>query len=119
MWLQNICVMFVKCLQKTEGIAESSYLSVFPAVRYASSPFQNQKKEKLRQRTKSILPSKDKGPSSNRLQKTDFIPEYDTPGYLNVKDRAVFDTCLEKLIEQSEAGKMFGDWNDYGGSLDY
>ena len=35
------------------------------------------------------------------------------------KDRAVFDTCLEKLIEQSEAGKMFGDWNDYGGLLDY
>lgn len=36
-----------------------------------------------------------------------------------MKDRAVFDTCLEKLIEQSEAGKMFGDWNDYGGLLDY
>ena len=30
------------------------------------------------------------------------------------KDRAVFERRLNKLIEQSEAGKMFGDWNDYG-----
>lgn len=35
------------------------------------------------------------------------------------KDRAVFDKRLQKLIEQSEAGKMFGDWNDYGRLLDY
>ena len=35
------------------------------------------------------------------------------------KDRAVFDKRLKKLIEQSEAGKMFGDWNDYGRLLDY
>ena len=35
------------------------------------------------------------------------------------KDRAVFDKRLEKLIQQSEAGKMFGDWNDYGRLLDY
>lgn len=30
------------------------------------------------------------------------------------KDRAVFDRRLHRLIEQSEQGKMFGDWNDYG-----
>ena len=35
------------------------------------------------------------------------------------KNRAVFDNRLRKLIEQSEAGKMFGDWNDYGRLLDY
>ena len=35
------------------------------------------------------------------------------------KDRGVFDKRLEKLIEQSQAGKMFGDWNDYGRLIDY
>ena len=35
------------------------------------------------------------------------------------KDRAVFDRRLKKLIKQSQAGKMFGDWNDYGRLLDY
>ncbi|WP_429247666.1 YdeI/OmpD-associated family protein [Limosilactobacillus caviae] len=30
------------------------------------------------------------------------------------KDRAVFDKRLAKLIDQSEQGKMFGEWNDYG-----
>ena len=35
------------------------------------------------------------------------------------KDREVFEKCLKKLVEQSEAGKMFGDWNDYGRLLDY
>lgn len=35
------------------------------------------------------------------------------------KDRAVFDMRLKKLIENSAAGKMFGDWNDYGRLLDY
>lgn len=30
------------------------------------------------------------------------------------KDRAVFEKRLQKLIEQSEAGRMFGEWNDYG-----
>ena len=30
------------------------------------------------------------------------------------KDRAVFEKRLKKLIEHSEAGKMFGDWSDYG-----
>ena len=35
------------------------------------------------------------------------------------KDREVFDKRLKKLIEQSQAGKMFGDWNDYGRLLDY
>ena len=34
------------------------------------------------------------------------------------KDRAIFDNRLRKLIEQSETGKMFGDWNDYGRLLD-
>ena len=35
------------------------------------------------------------------------------------RDRGVFDKRLEKLIEQSQAGKMFGDWNDYGRLIDY
>ena len=35
------------------------------------------------------------------------------------KDREVFDKRLEKLIEQSQAGKMFGEWNDYGRLIDY
>ena len=35
------------------------------------------------------------------------------------KDRAVFDKRLKKLIEQSQAGKMFGEWNDYGRLIDY
>lgn len=35
------------------------------------------------------------------------------------KDKEVFDKRLKKLIEQSEVGKMFGDWNDYGRLLDY
>lgn len=35
------------------------------------------------------------------------------------KDREVFDKRLKKLIEQSRAGKMFGDWNDYGRLLHY
>lgn len=35
------------------------------------------------------------------------------------KDREVFDRRLKKLIEYSQAGKMFGDWNDYGRLLDY
>lgn len=35
------------------------------------------------------------------------------------KDRTVFDKRLQKLIEQSHAGKMFGEWNDYGRLLDY
>lgn len=30
------------------------------------------------------------------------------------KDRKVFEKRLQKLIEQSEAGRMFGEWNDYG-----
>ena len=35
------------------------------------------------------------------------------------KDRQVFDKRLKKLIDQSQAGKMFGDWNDYGRLIDY
>lgn len=35
------------------------------------------------------------------------------------KDREVFDKRLKKLIEQSRAGKMYGDWNDYGRLLHY
>ncbi len=35
------------------------------------------------------------------------------------KDRETFERRLKKLVEQSEAGKMFGDWNDYGRLLDY
>lgn len=35
------------------------------------------------------------------------------------KDREVFDKRLKKLIEQSQAGKMYGDWNDYGRLIDY
>ena len=35
------------------------------------------------------------------------------------KDREVFDKRLKRLIEQSQAGKMFGDWNDYGRLLEY
>ena len=35
------------------------------------------------------------------------------------KDRDVFDKRLKKLIEQSQTGKMFGDWNDYGRLIDY
>lgn len=35
------------------------------------------------------------------------------------KDREVFDKRLKKLIDQSQIGKMFGDWNDYGRLLDY
>lgn len=30
------------------------------------------------------------------------------------KDRAVFDRRLAKLIDKSEEGQMFGEWNDYG-----
>lgn len=30
------------------------------------------------------------------------------------KDRSVFDKRVKKLMEQSAAGKVFGDWNDYG-----
>ncbi|MDV0441099.1 YdeI/OmpD-associated family protein [Methanorbis furvi] len=35
------------------------------------------------------------------------------------KDRAVFEKRVKKLIEQSAAGKMFGDWNDYGRLTEY
>ncbi len=35
------------------------------------------------------------------------------------KDREVFKMRLNKLITQSQAGKMFGDWNDYGRLLNY
>lgn len=35
------------------------------------------------------------------------------------KDRGVFEMRLNKLITQSQAGKMFGDWNDYGRLLNY
>ena len=35
------------------------------------------------------------------------------------KDRVVFEKRVKKLIEQSAAGKMFGDWNDYGRLIDY
>lgn len=35
------------------------------------------------------------------------------------KDRAVFDRRLKRLIDQSRAGMMFGDWNDCGRLLDY
>ena len=35
------------------------------------------------------------------------------------KDREVFEKRLKKLVEQSEAGKMFGEWNDYGRLFDY
>ncbi len=35
------------------------------------------------------------------------------------KDRIVFEKRLKKLVDQSEAGKMFGDWNDYGRLLNY
>ena len=35
------------------------------------------------------------------------------------KDRAIFDKRIEKLIEQSAEGKMFGDWNDYGRLIQY
>ena len=35
------------------------------------------------------------------------------------KDREIFEIRFKKLVEQSEAGKMFGDWNDYGRLLDY
>ena len=34
------------------------------------------------------------------------------------KDRAVFEKRLKKLVEQSAAGVMFGDWNDYGRLLE-
>lgn len=30
------------------------------------------------------------------------------------KDRKVFENRLKKLIEYSQDGKMFGEWNDYG-----
>ena len=35
------------------------------------------------------------------------------------KDRKVFERRLNKLISRSQAGKMFGDWNDYGRLLEY
>lgn len=35
------------------------------------------------------------------------------------KDRITFDKRVEKLIQQSTEGKMFGDWNDYGRLLEY
>lgn len=35
------------------------------------------------------------------------------------KDREVFNKRLKKLIDQSQEGKMFGDWNDYGRLIDY
>lgn len=35
------------------------------------------------------------------------------------KDRKVFEMRLEKLILNSQNGKMFGDWNDYGRLLEY
>lgn len=36
-----------------------------------------------------------------------------------VKDRAVFLKRLEKLVAESAAGKMFGEWHDGGRLLDY
>ncbi len=35
------------------------------------------------------------------------------------KDRIVFDRRVQKLIEQSAKGEMFGQWNDYGRLLAY
>lgn len=35
------------------------------------------------------------------------------------KGSQVFENRMKKLIEQSEAGKMFGEWNDYGRLLGY
>lgn len=35
------------------------------------------------------------------------------------KDRRVFEMRLTKLLKQSELGKMFGEWNDYGRLLKY
>lgn len=35
------------------------------------------------------------------------------------KDRVVFEKRLKKLLKQSELGKMFGDWNDYGRLINY
>lgn len=35
------------------------------------------------------------------------------------KDRAVFEKRLQKLIDNSKAGKLFGEWNDYGRLLAY
>ena len=35
------------------------------------------------------------------------------------KDIDLFWKRLKRLVQQSEQGKMFGDWNDYGRLLDY
>lgn len=35
------------------------------------------------------------------------------------KDRAVFEKRLQKLIENSAVGKLFGEWNDEGRLLNY
>lgn len=35
------------------------------------------------------------------------------------KDRAVFEKRLQKLIENSAAGKLYGEWNDEGRLLNY
>lgn len=35
------------------------------------------------------------------------------------KDITLFWKRVNRLVEQSELGKMFGDWNDYGRLLDY
>ena len=35
------------------------------------------------------------------------------------KDNVVFEKRLNKLIEHSAKGEMFGDWNDYGRLIEY
>ena len=35
------------------------------------------------------------------------------------RDPAMYEQTLNHLIEETKAGRMFGEWNDYGRLLDY
>lgn len=35
------------------------------------------------------------------------------------KDRKAYEKMLSRLIEETKAGNMYGEWNDYGRLLDY
>ena len=39
--------------------------------------------------------------------------------FYKTKDKAIYDKALKHLIEETEKGKMFGEWNDYGRLLKF
>lgn len=70
-----------------------------------------------------MVAKKGKNPPTDCVWYLDAVEEVLCFGWIDTthkkKDRAVFDKCLKKLIDLSQAEKMFGDWNDYGRLLDY